>query len=172
MALAEDLINLLLLILPALAANGAPVVARRIYGRGTPLDMGRKWIDGRRILGEGKTLEGFVTGMLTGFLVGIIEGVLYNNLYWFARAGLLAGIGAMIGDLVGSFIKRRLGIERGEPAPLLDQLDFYVGALIVLYIGGYSYNLVTAVVLAPLVVILHITTNRLAYKASLKEVPH
>ena len=44
--------------------------------------------------------------------------------------GFLLGFGALVGDALGSFLKRRLGIGRGKPAPFLDQLDFIIVALI------------------------------------------
>ena len=44
--------------------------------------------------------------------------------------GIVLGLGALVGDTAGSFIKRRNGIKRGSSAPLLDQDDFLVGALL------------------------------------------
>jgi len=41
----------------------------------------------------------------------------------------MLSLGAILGDLVGSFVKRRAGLRKGSPAPLLDQLDFVFGAL-------------------------------------------
>ena len=42
--------------------------------------------------------------------------------------GFLLGFGALLGDALGSFIKRRMGIGRGKPAPILDQIDFLIVA--------------------------------------------
>jgi CDP-2,3-bis-(O-geranylgeranyl)-sn-glycerol synthase len=50
-----ELVKSLLIIFPAYAANGFPPLAR---GR-RPIDFHGKFPDGSRILGEGKTIEGF-----------------------------------------------------------------------------------------------------------------
>jgi hypothetical protein len=44
--------------------------------------------------------------------------------------GLLMGLGAGIGDAVKSFFKRRIDIEPGESWPVFDQLDFFLGAYV------------------------------------------
>ncbi|MEB3844875.1 MAG: CDP-2,3-bis-(O-geranylgeranyl)-sn-glycerol synthase [Desulfurococcales archaeon] len=168
----RSLFETLLYILPAMTANGSPVVASRFYGKGTPIDGGRS-LGGKRLLGDGKTWEGLATGTIVGLLTGIIIGVLLDRpvAYW-ASIGALSGFGAMLGDIVGSFIKRRLGLPRGSPAPLLDQLDFYVGALVVLYFVGVRLSLSSVIIWAVIIFFLHRATNYLAYKLKLKSVPH
>ncbi|MCE4603024.1 MAG: CDP-2,3-bis-(O-geranylgeranyl)-sn-glycerol synthase [Desulfurococcales archaeon] len=169
MALASDIIELLLYILPAMAANGAPVVGSKFYGKGHPIDMGAKMPDGQRVLGDGKTVEGFVTGILAGLVVGFLETLVLGEP--FIQASLVSSVGALLGDMAGSFIKRRLGKERGAPAPLLDQLDFYVGALAMLYLAGYSISMIAALALAIIIIVLHVSTNWAAYRLGLKNVP-
>ena len=164
--------SLLIYMLPAMTANGAPVVASKFFGQGTPIDGGRYWKDGRRLLGDGKTWEGFLAGTLTGILTGLILGLFLGDIVERVVLGLLAGLGAMMGDIVGSFIKRRLGLERGARAPLLDQLDFYVGALLFLYLGGLRFDWAAVLLLAVIVVILHMCTNYLAYIIGIKKVPY
>src|SRR5437773_6411567 len=44
--------------------------------------------------------------------------------------GVLFGAGAMAGDSAKSFFKRRLGVEPGRPWIPFDQLDFVLGALV------------------------------------------
>src|SRR5207245_9121927 len=46
-----------------------------------------------------------------------------------AAAAVLAS-GALLGDLTGAFLKRRMHKPRGAKAPVLDQYDFVVGALL------------------------------------------
>jgi len=104
--------------LPAYLANAAPV----ILGGGVPLDMGAKWIDGRRLLGNHKTVRGTISGILVGLLAGLIQDR--------PIAGILQGVGAMIGDLIGSFIKRRMGLSPGSWAPLIDEEMFIIFALL------------------------------------------
>lgn len=83
--------------------------------------------------------------------------------------GFLLGFGALLGDAFGSFIKRRLGIERGKPAPILDQLDFVAGALLL----GSIVTLPPAEVILFVIIItiiLHIFTNIIAYILKIKDV--
>ena len=42
----------------------------------------------------------------------------------------ILAIGSLLGDLGGAFIKRRLGMERGAKAPILDQYNFIAGAML------------------------------------------
>jgi len=157
-------------ILPAYIANGTPVVISHIIKGGIPIDRGKNFLDGRRILGNGKTIEGFMAGTLVGTFTAFLQAIIANNssILFF---GFLLSLGAMVGDLIGSFIKRRLGLARGAPAPLLDQLDFLLGAVFFAWLGGayipHSY-MVVLIILTP---ILHFTTNYIAYRLKLKSVP-
>ncbi|MHA1129771.1 MAG: CDP-2,3-bis-(O-geranylgeranyl)-sn-glycerol synthase [Candidatus Helarchaeota archaeon] len=188
----------LLYIAPAYATNASMV----IFGRnGTPIDGRRKFRDGKRIFGNGKTWQGLFGGIITGTIVGLIlliisiaviwpfvqvqiaeypEMVLadlnYLNqffapifLFGFLRAVLIC-IGAPLGDLIGSFIKRRLNLERGAPAPIIDQLDFLLGAILLSYI---IFPLRWMYVLFALLVtlLLHILANTLAYKLGYSKEP-
>lgn len=51
-------------VVPAYLANCTPP----IFGGGRPLDLGRNFLDGRRLLGEGKTIRGTVAGVTWGLL--------------------------------------------------------------------------------------------------------
>jgi CDP-2,3-bis-(O-geranylgeranyl)-sn-glycerol synthase len=161
-----------LAVIPALAANGAPVAFSKILKRVRlhPIDGGRYFVDGRRLLGDGKTIEGFSIGVFAGFLIALIEAVLVRSPS-LVLAGVVSSVGAMLGDIAGSFIKRRIGIERGQPAPLLDQLDFYIGAVFFLWILGVRASWEVICILAGIVIVLHVSTNYLAYKLNLKNVP-
>ena len=83
---------------------------------------------------------------------------------------LLLSIGAVFGDIVGSFTKRRFGIRRGEPAPLLDQLDFLIFAIL-------SASLVLPVSIEIIIVLLIVTpplhwfTNLIGYFTKVKKTP-
>src|SRR3989338_4124202 len=92
-------------IAPSYAANGCPPVLR---GR-IPLDNGRK-IAGKRIFGDGKTLEGTVGGILFGTLVGLVQVYAQPYLPQYLKLpvmtvelAVLLSIGAFLGDLAGSF---------------------------------------------------------------------
>lgn len=177
-------------IIPAYVGNGFAVVT----GGGRPIDLGRKFTDKRRILGDGKTIRGFIGGLMVGFSAGLLQLVIANPLNELMQSLIiqyqlgidatvvermispsilrvfLISLGALLGDLLGSFIKRRMDLERGKPAPLLDQLDFVAVALLFGYIVTplpWAY-LVVILVLTPLI---HLMANGIAYKAGLKSVP-
>lgn len=160
--------RLLALAAPCYVANATPVVVAKILKRRHPIDGGRRFVDGRRILGDGKSIEGFVSGVAAGTAVGLVldrAGVLH------AGEALVLSLGTMLGDTLGSFIKRRLGLERGDPAPLLDQLSFLLVALLMyqLVYGGLD-ALVTTMLIAVTPPI-HLLTNHLAYRLGLKDKP-
>ncbi len=165
-----EIIYILHLFLPAYFANSSAVV----FGGGKPLDFGRYFIDGRRILGNGVTIRGTIFGSLAGFLLGlfayhIYENPLLKNVNIYLLSFLLS-FGALLGDAIGSFIKRRLGIERGKPAPLLDQLDFVFGAVL---LSSFIYEYTAKIILTLVVVtpVLHLLANVVGYILKLKDVP-
>ncbi|ABL77842.1 CDP-2,3-bis-(O-geranylgeranyl)-sn-glycerol synthase [Thermofilum pendens] len=161
----------MLWVLPAYVANASPVVFSRLVRkrwRLHPMDFGLTFVDGQRLLGDNKTFEGFLGGMLSGVLVGIL--LAYARFVDGVSAFLLP-LGALLGDLGGAFVKRRLRIKPGEPAILLDQLDFVAGALILqgLFSKLPAAEVVVAVVL--LTPIVHLLTNMAAFVLGLKDVP-
>ncbi|MFX1282621.1 MAG: CDP-2,3-bis-(O-geranylgeranyl)-sn-glycerol synthase [Promethearchaeota archaeon] len=68
--MAESLIQVILdstiFVLPLWFGNAIPT----LLGGGPPIDGGRYWRDGKRILGDGKTIRGFWTGTLLGGIIG------------------------------------------------------------------------------------------------------
>jgi CDP-2,3-bis-(O-geranylgeranyl)-sn-glycerol synthase len=146
-------------ILPSYFANMSPV----LFGGGRPLDMGRSFRDGRRILGDHKTIRGFLSGIIVGTLVGFIQGR--------PLQGFTLSLGAMVGDCFGSFIKRRIGLVEGQSAPLLDQEGFLIFSLIFTYpIEGLAIEpVIFLLIITP---ILHWGTNFLAHAIGIKEVAH
>jgi CDP-2,3-bis-(O-geranylgeranyl)-sn-glycerol synthase len=162
----DSLYEGLVAIIPAMFANATPVLAR---GR-RPIDGGLRFIDGRRLLGDGKTWEGLIAGLAAGVTVALLLAIALDNIL-VAYVGTLTSIGAMAGDITASFIKRRLGMERGAPAPVLDQLNFYIGAIAVLLIAGYTITPTMLITLAAISGLAHITANIIAYKLKLKNVP-
>ena len=115
-----------------------------------PLDAGRTW-RGRRLLGDNKTVRGFVAMVpataLSFALLGQaaawqgLPGLWPLTAMGYLSAGFWAGLGFMAGELPNSFLKRQLGIAPGgrprSPGPaaaafLVDRLDSVVGMLIAL----------------------------------------
>ena len=130
------------LILPAYIANASAV----LVGGGTPVDFGKTWRDGKRILGDGKTWRGLFAGAFIGMTAGFglavaakyiaLSDFAFLNLSDFEGFPLMIPIifslcfGALTGDVTKSFFKRRIGKSRGEDWILLDQIDFIGGALL------------------------------------------
>lgn len=178
MDLAKLVVEALIVIWPAYVANATPVVASKLIRRRTPIDMGRLFLDGRRIFGDGKTIEGFAFGVAAGTVLGgltiyIISSLIGNALSYPTYLDCLSlSFWALVGDLIGAFLKRRMGLPRGAPAPLLDQLDFLVAALLATRLLDpaivTTQVFVTAVLLTPPI---HLATNAAAYALGLKKEP-
>ncbi len=172
------LVEAVWLVLPIYAANGLVPLVR---GR-RPIDFGRKFTDGRPVLGSGKTIEGFLAGCFFGALIALVEQLAFPYLPWglsdipltivamSPAVGLLLGFGAMAGDSAGSFIKRRVNLKRGRPAPLLDQLDFIVGALLIASLA-ITVKIEWFVILAVLTPIFHWLACAIGYLLKVKKEP-
>jgi len=163
MEIATLIIEALKFIFPAYCANAAPVLA----GGGKPMDFGKNFFDGKRIFGENKTFRGFFFGLAVGVTVGLVEWILFNYPPLFT---LLSPLGALLGDLAAAFLKRRLGIPPGGLLPIIDQVDFVVGALLFslpLAIIYWELALAVIIITPPI----HLLTNFLAYKFKLKKNP-
>ncbi len=173
-----EFVSALWIILPAYAANGFPTLA----GGKTPIDFRRNWIDGERVFGDGKTVEGFSLGLAAGTAVGLLEAFLYQSLNAYAGQfgaqlplmnafiGFLIPLGALCGDLAGSFIKRRFRLPRGADAPVLDQLNFVAGAVFF----AYFFTQITfwmVVIMALMTPVIHRAANIIAYGLKIKKVP-
>ena len=170
--------------LPAYVAN----LSGLAFGGGTPVDGGKECKDGRRLIGNGVTWKGLQNGTIIGTLVGVVLGIIgtfYGDLsvltggiidlhvYGSVIGGLILGFlmafGALLGDAVGSFLKRRIGLERGAPAPIMDQLDFVVGALALsLLVVRISWSFF--IIIALLSLVLHLGSNTFAYLIGIKDV--
>ena len=170
--------------LPAYVAN----LSGLAIGGGTPVDGGRECKDGRRLIGNGVTWKGLQNGTIIGTLVGAVLGIIgtfygdlsvltggiidlhvYGSLIGGLILGFLMAFGALLGDAVGSFLKRRMGLERGAPAPFMDQLDFVVGALVLsLLVVRISWSFF--IIIALLSLFLHLGSNTFAYLIGIKDV--
>ncbi len=151
-------------VFPAYCANGTPVLA----GGGTKMDFGKNFVDGKRIFGNNKTFRGFFFGWAIGMLVGSIEYVVFPGFP--VLFIVLTPLGALLGDLAGAFLKRRLGIAPGGLLPIVDQIDFVVGALVFALplMIVYWQLAVTVLLITPPI---HLFTNFVAYKMKLKRNP-
>ena len=163
MDIAPLIVEALKFIFPAYCANAAPVLA----GGGLPMDFGKKFTDGKRVFGANKTFRGFFFGLAIGVGVGLIEWMIFDYPFLFS---LLTPSGALLGDLTAAFLKRRLGIAPGGLFPVVDQVDFVVGAIVfALPLAMVYWELVVAaLIITPPI---HLLTNFCAYKLKLKKNP-
>ena len=170
--------------LPAYVAN----LSGLAFGGGTPVDGGKECKDGRRLIGNGVTWKGMQNGTIIGTLVGVVLGIIgtfygdlsaltggiidlhvYGSVFGGLILGFLMAFGALLGDAVGSFLKRRIGLERGAPAPIMDQLDFVIGALVLsLLVVQISWEFF--IIIALLSLVLHLGSNTFAYLIGIKDV--
>lgn len=135
---------LMWLFLPAGVSNAIPALVAKVFPYfNYPLDFGRT-LKGKRILGDHKTVRGFLLGPL--FAQGVYlwqKSYLVDNLPSFSWMGgsslslylnlpigfgFLIGFGALFGDAIRSFFKRRIGLPPGEPWFPFDQIDWVLGA--------------------------------------------
>ncbi|MHA2141359.1 MAG: CDP-2,3-bis-(O-geranylgeranyl)-sn-glycerol synthase [Candidatus Thorarchaeota archaeon] len=170
--------------LPAWIANASPV----IFGGGKPIDGGRLMRDGYRVLGDGKTIRGFITGVFFGTLTALGQSILAPYLmpilaefvtvtpsmeyvlFMTFSAGFLLSFGALAGDLIGSFLKRRINVQSGGPSLVLDQLGFIIMALIFAYplLQPEGVYVVTLIITT---LVIHWVSNALGYLLGFKKNP-
>lgn len=157
----EDLFMAVAIAIPAYTTNAVPILT----GGGISIDLGKNFIDGQRIFGSHKTVRGFAGGLLAGAFAAVLEALMISR--GFFLLALLASLGALLGDLGGAFLKRRLRIAPGRLLPIVDQLDFITGS--VLLISPF-YDVSTAVVIVLLLVTppLHLLANIVAYLLKIK----
>jgi CDP-2,3-bis-(O-geranylgeranyl)-sn-glycerol synthase len=105
------------LLLLLTVANGAPVIAKRVFGPrfAWPLDGNAEFIDGRPLLGRSKTIRGVVCSLATTAVAAPLIGVDF-------AVGMVVALAVMAGDLLSSFVKRRLGFAPSSQAIGLDQV--------------------------------------------------
>jgi hypothetical protein len=98
-------------------ANGAPVIADKLFGElfNQPLDRGAAFVDGRRILGPSKTVRGIIISLMATTTFAPILGFEWTD-------GFIIASAATIGDLSSSFLKRRLNLPPSSRATGIDQI--------------------------------------------------
>lgn len=111
-------------------------------------------------------MKGFAYGLLLGSVAALAEAAIFQNAA-LVLVGIAASLGALLGDLLGAFLKRRLNIPPGHPLPLVDQLDFVLGALLVtspLLRASLGAILILVIATVPI----HLLSNAIAYALRLK----
>jgi len=140
----ENLVFSLFFFIPGFLANSSASVFSKIKPFSnwkTPIDLGMT-LGGKRILGDHKTIRGFVIGIVFAVFGGYLQFFLikagyletkfsvYNSLKSIILLSFLLGLGALTGDCIKSFFKRRQNIKPGRLWIPLDWMDYFFGAVI------------------------------------------
>ncbi len=159
-------IPLLQILFLLLLANGAPVIAKRIFGSRfvRPVDGYIRFYDGRRLFGPSKTIRGVVCALILTAAAAPAIGLSV----WL---GLLIAAGAMAGDLLSSFTKRRLGRPASSRAIPIDQVPESLIPLLACY---SPLGLSIADVLAGVVAFLigGVLISRVLYRLHVRDRPY
>jgi CDP-2,3-bis-(O-geranylgeranyl)-sn-glycerol synthase len=160
-------------------------------GRGPPMDFGRTWRDGQRVLGPSKTWSGFLFGTFFALPFALLQAWLVliapPNLAIVPSYGasvaaalpvaLLLTAGAMTGDALGSFVKRRLGRPSGARTLFLDQLPFVLVPVLIGLVAfpatfdGTFLNPQGILWLVLFTLGFHVAFNWIGYRIGTKKVP-
>ena len=173
----ECIFVVLLIMAPAYLANTIAVLTGGRY----PIDQGKLYSDGNRILGDGKTWSGLIGGTIGGMVVGYGLALFTDHYLWGLQAlsiFFLLSFGALFGDMTASFYKRRQNLQRGDKFALLDMYDFIIMSLLLCLIFQRDWllswildgwvPLFTILVLTPF---LHRGVNIIGYKIGVKNEP-
>ena len=167
----EYFLSLVWLFLPAGCANMVASLVRAVPFLNYPLDFNFT-LKGKVVLGPHKTWRGLFFGILAALLMSYVQVKIYGQNFPYVFFdysqinfwlwGLLMGGGAILGDALRSFIKRRRNILPGHPWFPYDQIDWVLGAAILIsfYIPISWDKIVIAVLLSTAI---HPAINYLCY---------
>jgi len=135
----DAIISVFWLFLPAGIANMSPVLFKWLPILKTPVDFNKKFRK-KPVFGKNKTWRGLFCGTLVAILIVYLQKLLYPYMQSYSLVdytainvfllGFLLGFGALLGDLIESFVKRQRNTAPGKSWPPWDQLDWIIGALI------------------------------------------
>lgn len=148
------------------AANGAPVIAKKVLGNrfGTPIDLGYRLPDGNAVFGPGKTIRGFLVAVTATMLAASV-------LEFPVLIGLALGATSMLGDLISSFIKRRLGLRPHAQAFGLDQIPEALLPLLVLQ-GRLGLSTIDIAIIVSVFTAGEVILSRLLFRLGIRETPY
>ena len=161
--LSAGLLQLLLLII---VANGTPIILRDLmHARfDAPLDGGKNFFDGQRLLGDSKTWRGVIGSILMTAFAAWLIGVP-------AVTGAGIGVLAMCGDIVASFCKRRLRLASSSMAPLLDQVPESLLPAWVL-MPQFALDEAAVLILTGLFIVFELSASVILYRLGIRKRPY
>lgn len=158
--------------LPPAFANMAPVLFQKINFLNTSIN--------KKLFGDHKTYRGFFFGALLSIIIAFLQSRMsaltkrielldYQSINIIVF-GLLVAIGALLADLLKSYLKRKFKIRPGKSLPILDQIDWIIGAIIVL---SFYINLKIDFILYSILILgtLHFLTNIVSYHLKIRKTP-
>jgi len=157
------LLNLLLL---AAIANGAPILARKVFKNrfNRPVDHGYRFIDGRPLFGPSKTYRGVIASLIATSIAAVGLQLPLETGFWFA-------LFTMLGDLSSSFIKRRLNMDSSKRALGIDQVPEALFPLLLLR-SELGLEALEIVVIVAAFILLELPVSRILYKLHIRQTPH
>ena len=160
------LVQLLYLMAPAYAANMAPPFVRYWPWWNRPIS--ERW------LGSHKTLMGFGLGVAAAVVTAFAQsriawpGTIADYRDWL-DLGVRMGVGAMLADSAKSLVKRRVGVAPGRPWVPWDQVDFVLGALVLVW-PRIALSAIDVLVILLVSVVGHIAVNHAGYWIGVRDV--
>lgn len=168
---------------PGMIANAMPIIFRKtLKFLAMPADFG-KTIRSKRILGNNKTIRGFVVGIIIAIVLVYCQKLLCNvkffnsisyvnySSFGFSKiilVGFILGFGALLGDSVKSFFKRRANIKPGGKFFPWDQVDYIIGIIILtLFIKPMTIGMIIALVV--LGILLSIIFTKIGHLLKIKK---
>jgi CDP-archaeol synthase len=147
-------------------ANGAPVVAKKIFGDrlSRALDNGARYLDGQPLFGASKTIRGIIFSVLVTVVGGYLLGLR-------GKTGALIGSIAMSGDVFSSFLKRRMRLPVSSRAIGLDQIPESLFPLLACR-RALSLTVSDIAVAVITFLISELLISRLLYKFRLRDRPY
>jgi CDP-2,3-bis-(O-geranylgeranyl)-sn-glycerol synthase len=199
--LSKLIIDATIFVFPAFVANAAPT----ILGKGTrfnaPIDGGRLWRDNKRILGDGKTIRGFISGVTCGMIACVTILIVANQISYpvafltLVRNSVIYSImqpivpgflqneiivGSLIGFLLGcgALIGDIIGsfIKRRSGLKRGESYIFMdqLGFLVTAFVMAYivvPWPFSWILLLLPITLVLHISLNLVSYNIGLQKAP-
>lgn len=170
--------------LPGALANVGAVISRFVpFFRDLkqPIDFNRKF-RGRRLVGEHKTVGGFLFGILFGMAAGVVKFLVFDQIFpvvlflelnfwtnlWLS---FLLSFGAVSGDLIKSFAKRQLHVDPHKPFIPFDEIDHTTTALL---LAKVFFPIPWAVIFVAIFLyfFIHAGSNVVGYWLKIKKVPY
>ena len=157
-----------------------------------PLDLGKNFIDGRRIFGDNKTWKGIIGYVLFNVIFTVLWGLICHGANWESLnyfymthdntltynllIGVLLGLGYSLFELPNSFLKRRMDIKPGKSISgfwkvffiFLDQADSVFGVALVVWFF-YDLGIIFYLVYVLVGALTHLILNMLLYFMKLRK---